>query len=996
VKASLLRIPAATYRLQFNAGLRLEEARRLVPYFAALGISDLYASPLFRARENSSHGYDVVDHGMIDPAMGTEEDFRSFAEELRRRGMGLMLDVVPNHMGIDDVHNRWWWDVLENGPSSPYARFFDIDWSPPKESLKDKVLLPFLGDQYGTVLENQQLQLSYDGDRFSIAYFERLFPVGPASWSTILRFVLEKVSPLLGADHAQRMELESILTALENLPPRTDRDPALLRQRQREQEVIRRRLATLYSVSPTVHEALDAAIVEFNGRRGDPHSFDRLEQLLAEQAYRLCYWRVASDEINYRRFFDVNALAAIRVEDPDVFAAVHAMIFKFIAEGWLTALRIDHPDGLLDPQQYFTDVQRFCGEAIRAAGEGAAAGDPPAIYLAVEKILGNDEELPPDWPVCGTTGYDFLNLLNGLFVARRGVYELRGAYARFTGQTAAFADVFYQSRLSILSFTMSSELYMLAGQLVRISEQHRSSRDFTRSAIHRALRELIACFPVYRTYVRPTAEQANPEDRRRILTAVRGAKRRNPQMSPAYFDYIGSVLLLEHPDGLSEEDRQQRMQFVLKFQQVTGPVMAKGLEDTAFYRWYPLAALNEVGGDPLTPGTSVEQFHRHNSQRLATWPFSMLATATHDTKRGEDLRARLNVLSEVPDQWADAIARWQAWNRDNKAEIDGLPAPDANEEYLLYQTLVGTWPLPPREPEQRAAYLERIVHYMDKALKEAKLHTSWANPDAEYDRSVADFVRAALDEEKSGEFLRDLDAFVRSIADAGWINSLGQCVVKGCAPGCPDFYQGTELWDFHLVDPDNRGPVDFAKRCQMLSELQECRKQGLPALAAELLARWPDERIKLLVTWRILELRRAHAELFRHGDYVPLPIEGLRNDQACAFARQRDGRWVLAAIPRLIVGACRGNPLTAAETASWQSWENGTRGQSLFGPGGSFACWWEGTILRLPPQAPIEWTHVISGAKFSAATVENHGPALDLAQLFREFPVAVLEGRKAS
>ena len=479
MKETLLHIPLATYRLQFNAGFRLDDARQLVDYLASLGIGDLYASPLFRACENSSHGYDVVDHDTIDPAIGTRDDFQSLAEQLRKVDMGLMLDVVPNHMGIDDPHNVWWHDVLENGPSSPFATYFDIDWAPPKESLKDKVLLPFLGDQYGTVLENQELTLSYDGERFSIAYFQRRFPVGSASWLLLLRCVLEKVEPLLSADHTERMELESIMTALEHLPPSTDRDPAHLQHRQRENEVIRRRLATLYVASPPIHTALDQAIVDFNGRRGEPHSFDRLEELLAEQAYRLCYWRVASDEINYRRFFDINALAAIRVEDPEVFRAVHAMIFKFIEQGWVTGLRIDHPDGLLDPQQYFTDLQRLSGEAIRVGGQMTAGEKLPTMYIAVEKILGHDEQLPPDWPVCGTTGYDFLNLLNGLFVDRRGAYALRDIYTRFTGQTASFADVFYQSRQAILSFSMSSELYVLAGQLVRISEQHRASRDFT-------------------------------------------------------------------------------------------------------------------------------------------------------------------------------------------------------------------------------------------------------------------------------------------------------------------------------------------------------------------------------------------------------------------------------------------------------------------------------------------------------------------------------------
>ena len=573
-----------------------------------------------------------------------------------------------------------------------------------------------------------------------------------------------------------------------------------------------------------------------------------------------------------------------------------------------------------------------------------------------------------------------------------GAYELRDVYARFTGQTASFADMFYQSKQTILSFSMSSELYVLAGQLVRISEQHRASRDFTRSALHRALREVIACFPVYRTYVRPATQQASPEDRRPILAAIRSAKRRNPQMSPAYFDFIASVLLLEYPDGLSEEDRQQRLQFALKFQQVTGPVMAKGLEDTAFYRWYPLASLNEVGGDPVLPGTSVEQFHRHNAERLATWPFSMLATATHDTKRGEDMRARLNVLAEVPLEWADAIARWQAWNQRSKTEIDGQPVPDANEEYLLYQTLVGTWPLETLQPAERGAYIERIVGYMDKALKEAKLHTSWANPDEDYDRAAAAFVREILDETKSSVFLRDMDAFVRSIADAGWINSLGQCAAKVCSPGCPDFYQGTELWDFHLVDPDNRGPVDFSRRCRMLSELRESAKQDLPSLAAELLALWPDERVKLFVTWRALEFRREHAELFLNGRYSPLSVEGPKNDRVCAFTREHSGCWVLCVIPLLVAQACRGDSAATTGTIAEHAPVHDTPSQSLFGADGRFAAWWRGTMLQLPPQAPTQWLHVIAGTNYASMKVSSQGRMLDLSRVFQDFPLAILEG----
>jgi len=995
VKIEPVHLPSATYRLQFNGQFRFADALQMVGYLNDLGIHDAYASPLFRARVGSSHGYDVIDHGTIDPALGSEDDFRSLAEELRGRGLGLVMDVVPNHMGIDDPHNHWWQDVLENGQSSVYAKFFDIDWYPPKQALQEKVLLPFLGDQYGRVLENRELRLVYEDQWFRMAYYESRFPLAPRSWLLILKCILEQVAGVLEADHADRMELESIITALEYLPARNEQDPQRIQQRYREREVVRRRIATLYESSPAIRAALHQTVEEFNGRQGDPRSLDKLEALLADQAYRLCHWRVATDEINYRRFFDINALAAIRVEDPEVFQAVHAMVFRFVEQGWVTGLRIDHPDGLLDPLQYFEKLQQAFREhdqkrlegsargegAARAATAGGTAGqypvatssdttllEPPdeelgrSIYVAVEKILEAEETLPPQWPVCGTTGYEFLNLLNGVFVDRSGARQLQRIYVRLTGQTPSFAGVVYESKRTILGTSMSSELYVLAGQLERISEQHRWSRDFTRISLYRALREVIACFPVYRTYIRPTTEQVSYEDQRRILTAIRAAKRRNPSLSPSFFDFIAAVLLLQHPEGISDEDRRQRVQFVLEFQQVTGPVMAKGLEDTAFYRWYPLASLNEVGGEPATPGVSLEQFHRRNQQRAEAWPYSMLATGTHDTKRGEDMRARLNVLSEVPDAWEQAVQRWQSWNEPHRRELDGQPAPDANEEYLLYQTLVGTWPLEGLDPEGRRAYGDRIRAYMEKALKEAKVHTAWTNPDPEYDQAVAGFITKILDEEASRQFLDDLEAFARRIACAGWVNSLGQSLLKIAAPGVPDFYQGTELWDFNLVDPDNRRPVDFALRKQLLAELQSRAEKDLAGLASELSACHWDPRIKLLVIWRGLQLRRRRPDLFLRGRYVPLLAGGPRAEHICAFARQWENHWAVAVVPRLALEAWGGD--------------------------GS-ASWWEGTSLPLPAEAPSRWRHVVTGNVWPASGADDR--PWDLAALLGQFPVAMLE-----
>jgi (1->4)-alpha-D-glucan 1-alpha-D-glucosylmutase len=991
------RIPLATYRLQFSSQLRFRDARRLVRYLSELGISDAYPSPLFRAREHSSHGYDVIDPRTIDPEFGTEADFQDFAEELREYGLGLMMDVVPNHMGIDDWHNTWWQDVLENGMSSNYAKFFDIDWYPPKESLREKVLLPILGDQYGKVLENQEIKLLYEERRFRIAYYERRFPVEPRSWQRILRPVVERVSRELPAENPERMELESIVTAIENLPPRNETDPERIQTRYREKEVILRRFAALFESSPGTSQALEQTISECNGRRGNPLSFDRLEQLLTEQVYRLCYWRVATDEINYRRFFDINALAAIRVECPEVFEAVHALIFRLLAAGWVTALRIDHPDGLWDPKGYFENLQAGFREAIRDVADPRVK---PPLYLAVEKILAHDEALDPQWPVCGTTGYDFLNLLNGLFVDRRGYYALRGIYSRFTGQSPTFADVLYHGKRTILTLSMSSELFVLARQLDRISEQHRWSRDYTQSSLRYALREVIAGFPVYRTYIGPESREVNAEDRRRILAAVRAAKRRNAGMSPQFFDFVGSVLLLEDPEGITDAQRHERRQFVLKFQQVTGPVMAKGMEDTAFYRYYPLASLSEVGGDPSVPGTSVEEFHRTIGERMRTWPYAMLATATHDTKRGEDTRARLNVLSEVPEEWEAAIRRWQAYNESHRSEIEGETAPAADEEYLLYQTLVATWPLSRMDGQAREDYAGRILQYMIKALRESKLRTSWANPDQPYEEAVERFIRAVSDAETAPQFLADLDLFVRSIADAGFVNSLAQVLVKICSPGVADFYQGTELWDFSLVDPDNRRSVDFDERRRLLAELKAAAGKDLAGLVDEILGQWPNERIKLFLVWRALEFRREHADLILHGRYLPLAAEGSRADRVCAFAREHDGNWALTVVPRLSAAAFRHREPALVATHNGQGRMADPHGESLaaadqppasFLADYAFPAWWGQSTVRLESDAPSQWRDAITGQTLSAVAAEGGGRALLLADVFARFPVGLLE-----
>jgi (1->4)-alpha-D-glucan 1-alpha-D-glucosylmutase len=980
------RVPVSTYRLQFNEGFTFAQARALVDYFEELGVTDFYSSPILKARPGSPHGYDIIDHTQVNPELGGEGELVELAQELRARGMGLLVDVVPNHMSIAGSLNEWWQDVLENGPGSTFARYFDVDWNPPNPALKDRVLLPILGDQFGRVLEKQELRVSYRDGAFYLHYWETQLPVATRTSSRVLGLAVEGARALLGESHPSVVELESIDTSLPHLPPRTETDPARVRERRREKEVVRRRLSNLVKESNEVRAAIHDALQRLNGRAGRPESFDLLEELLGEQAYRLSFWRVAADEINYRRFFDVNELAAVRVEERPVFTAVHEVVFRLVRRGLVTGLRVDHVDGLLDPSKYLSDLQRECASAARrkrteardgageagetggrGAGENAsAAGVSAPFYVVVEKILGHDELLRREWPVHGTTGYEFMNLLNGVFVDASNAHAFRELYADFTGAQVRFSDLVYECKRLILKAAMSSELYVLSRKLTRIAEQHRYTRDFTQNSLHHALTETIACFPVYRSYIRRTQPSVSPDDRLNINAAVRAARRRNPTQDATVFDFIGSLLLLKDPRGITPQQRAERRDFALRFQQLTSPVMAKGLEDTAFYRFYPLASLNEVGGEPALIGVSAERFHERNLDRLESWPHSLSATSTHDTKRGEDTRARINVLSEMPEEWNRAVYRWRELNRALKGTIEGAEAPDANEEYLLYQTLVGTWPLEASDDEGRAVYTSRLQDYMQKALKEAKLHTSWINPDEQYERAVREFVSSVLDPGRSAAFVEDLSEFARVPTRAGMLNSLSQTLLKTTAPGVPDFYQGTELWAFTLVDPDNRRQVDYEQRRSHLSSLRDAGEGDGDATAFvnTLLESPADGRVKMYVTSRALNFRRGRAELFARGRYVPLAARGRRAENVIAFARAQGEEACVAVAARFFtrLGVGAEGPLRL----SAEAWGNTTLPLGEFGTG--------------------RWRDVFTGREFDA----DAGGALRLSEVLSPLPVALL------
>ncbi len=887
-KTDTPRIPGSTYRLQFNRQFTFAQAREIVPYLDELGITDCYASPYFQARAESLHGYDITDHNKLNPAIGTREEYDEWVAALHERGMGQLLDFVPNHMGIGEPANLWWMDVLENGPSSHYAPFFDIDWHPLKKELHGKVLLPILGDQYGRVLERGELKVSFEAGSFFLHYYEHLFPIAPGTYRHILELALEKLAD--AKDELFYAELQSILTALEYLPRRSEKEVERIEERAREKEIIKLRLERRCEEEPRVQKAIEQAVATINGTPGDARSFDRLNALLNDQSYRLAFWRVAAEEINYRRFFDVNDLAAIRVERAEVFDATHQLVLELVKEGAVTGLRIDHPDGLYLPQEYFEKLQKRCAQA---RGRSLPA-DGRAFYVAVEKILSGNEPLPAGWPVHGTTGYDFTNQAAGLLVDSSAETDITRTFHRFIGHSMHFGHLVYAKKRLVMRLSLANDISVLGNLLDRLSEQNRWFRDFTLESLRRAGRETIACFPVYRTYLAP-GHPTSEEDRSVIERAVVSAKRRNPAIEESVFNFLRDTLLFRFPENLDALARAEHMRFVLKFQQTTGPVMAKGLEDTTFYIYNRLTGLNEVGGEPQRFGLSVEAFHQCNIDRRQNWPHTMLTTSTHDTKRSEDVRARLLAISEMPELWRRSLARWRTLNRRWKKQIEDAEAPDANEEYLLYQTLLGVWPVDRAgKPEETVneEFVARIQGYMAKALNEAKVNTSWIQPNEPWDTAMHDFVAKILEPAPRNKFLPSFLPVAEEIARLGMINSLSQITLKLTCPGVPDLYQGNEVWDFSLVDPDNRRPVDYGARAALLRSLAG-------AEPADLLTCWPDGRIKLFVTQRLLHLRREHSEFFQQAGYVALQAIGPQADSCIAFAREHDGRTLLVIAPRL-------------------------------------------------------------------------------------------------
>lgn len=917
------RRPISTYRLQFNAGFKFEDARHLLPYLNALGVTHCYASPILRARAGSQHGYDITDHNSLNPEIGTWDEFTAFVNDLKALGMGLILDTVPNHMGVGHGTNPWWQDVLESGQASAYAEFFDIDWRPLKMELSGKVLLPVLGSSYGEELEAGHLVVNFEAGSFYVAYYDKRFPLDPQTYPTVFELLGDlrewRRDPEWQQNECPR--LQELLKQLRELARHDEQNQEAAAARRRDIPRLKSELEEMAGQSANVHTLIEQILKRLNGTPEDKRSFDPLHRLLEAQAYRLAHWRVSAEEINYRRFFDINDLVGLRMENPAVFAETHKLIRKLLSDGMVDGIRLDHPDGLFNPVQYFTRVQmlyaasRCCGpepqgpvadngieqDMLSLFSSQSLAQQAP-MYVLVEKILEHGEHLPTEWPVDGTVGYEFGNELNHLFINSRTQRFFTQFYHRFIDGPLDIHNLIYESKMLIMRSSLSSEVTVLTHMLEEIGSSDRRARDLTRALLKDAIRETVACFPVYRTYIdeRGTVSE---RDRAYIAEAIAKAKRRNQNETPDAYDFLRSVLLLETGNGnISAEQYRKRLYFTLKFQQLTGPVMAKGLEDTACYVYNRFISANEVGGSPAQFGISMEEFHQGNQERAKEWPSSMLGTSTHDSKRSEDVRARLNVLSEMPKEWSAHVIRWRRANRSKKRTLaDGRTVPDANEEYFLYQTLVGAWPFEDGE-SSRKEFTRRIQQYMTKAVHEAKVNLSWVNQNQEYVDALTQFIQRVLEPgtpKRPNPFWQQMSGFVELLKLFGAINSLAQVLLKLTSPGVPDIYRGTEFWDLSLVDPDNRRPIDYEARQQALAELlKREHEDGSFALVEDLLENIADARAKMWTTMRALRFRRDNTDLFRRGSYAPLFASDHFREHVVAFARQLGDKTAITAVPR--------------------------------------------------------------------------------------------------
>jgi (1->4)-alpha-D-glucan 1-alpha-D-glucosylmutase len=929
-----MRIPTATYRLQFHSEFPFEKAIEIIEYLSNLGVSDLYASPIFKARSGSTHGYDVVDPTQVNPELGTQEQFETLISKLQQKHIGWLQDIVPNHMAYDS-QNAFLMDILANGRDSEVSNFFDIDWERVEGFFNGKILAPLLGNLYGECLENGEIQLAYDESGLSVNYYSLQLPVRIESYAKFITHNLGQLTRSLGRQHPDFIKLLGILYLIKSIPLETKG-----RERYDQISFVKSLIWELCQQNSEIHEFFEQNIKSFNGEVGNPDSFNLLDSLLSEQFYRLCFWKVGAEEINYRRFFTVNELISVNVEELKVFNKTHALIEQLVKEGKFTGLRIDHIDGLYHPTQYLERLQEKMGD----------------VYILVEKILELKEDLPSKWQIQGTSGYEFLNYINGLFVKTKNEKTLQEIYARFTSKTLNYEELVAEKKHLIVEKNLAGDLDRLSQNLKQIATQTRKGSDFTIVGLTQALAEVLAQFPVYRTYI--DSNEVSKPDREYIHEAIEKSKQQLPRLVKE-LDFIQTLLLREDETYLSDAQKEERLHWVMKFQQLTGPLMAKGVEDTLLYIYNRLLSLNEVGGNPSIFGITPDEFHAYNLRRCDRWLHSMNATATHDTKRGEDTRSRINILSELPDAWEQQVWTWSAINQQHKLSTGDRPIPDRNDEYFFYQTLIGAFPFDDMDSSfkdcPRGTLRERIKDYVIKAVREAKVHTAWLRPDNTYEEGYLTFVDRVL---SSNEFLEAFRPFQKKVAQYSIYNSLSQVLLKYTSPGVPDLYQGCELWDLSLVDPDNRRPVDYEMRRAFLQDIQAKANSDLLGLIKTLLASKEDGKIKLFLTHQLLKARKEYQKLFEQGNYQPLTVTGKFAENIIAFARSYEDKIAIAVAPRFL-----------------------TR---LIEPGNDPLCQevWQDTRLELPPGMPSAWKNAIS----QIHTKED----LSIGNILQHFPVALL------
>jgi (1->4)-alpha-D-glucan 1-alpha-D-glucosylmutase len=914
-------IPLSVYRLQFSPSYNFNEAQKIIPYLSDLGISCIYASPIFKTKKGATHGYAVVDPNQLNPELGSLKDFERLVESTKGHGISWLQDIVPNHMAYDS-ENRMLLDVMEKGAHSKYYKFFDLNWQHPDEGLRGRILAPFLGKFYSEALESGEIKLQYEEDGLFICYYEMRFPVRPVSYAEVLK-----------CDPTNNPELSKLAEAAKNFENlgkiKGDEDEELKRAKTN--------LWQLYGEDPNIKAYLDRRIICFNGEVGKPESFDPLDALLSQQLYRLSFWKVATEEINYRRFFNINELISLNVQDKEVFEATHELIFRLIKEEKFDGLRIDHVDGLYDPKLYLQRLRENLGD----------------FYLVVEKILEFDEELPKDWPVNGTTGYDFMNWVNAVFCRREAAREFAKTYFKFAGLTRPYDELLSAKKRLIIGKHMAGNIDNLAHEIKIISSGDRYGRDITLYGLERALVEIMAHFPVYRTFI--NQDSFSRQDQSYIRKAAEKARSKNPAYEYE-INYVENILLQEFK--ASPEKRKDMINFIMRFQQYTAPLMAKGFEDTFLYIYNKLISLNEVGGSPNIFGIKRKDFHRFNARRSLNSPHTLNTTSTHDTKRGEDVRARINVLTEFPKEWKQNLRAWSRINKAKKTIISGHYLPDENDEYFLYQTILGALPF---NQDEFGEFIKRIKDYLIKAVREAKVHTAWIKPDTEYEQACLKFIEEILQLNEQNRFLKDFMAFAKKISFYGIFNSLSQLLLKITSPGVPDFYQGAELWDLNLVDPDNRRPVDFNSRQQMLDNIKsrEENDNDLAELMSELLQDKASGKIKLFLTYRGLKARKKSADIFDYGSYEGLKVEGPFKYQIVAFARKHKEAVAVTVVPRFL-------SLIVKE------------GQEPLGEV------WQDTAVILPHNFPNKWKDEISGK-----IVYTDG-TIKVADILEKFPAALL------